>query len=73
MSDAPIETQDITRPPKEILEKLKGLDSATASGELKRLGIRNPYIQGPVPHSPGKRIVGPALTLQFLPHALSRS
>ena len=67
MSEAPIETQDITRPPKEILEKLKDLDSATASGELKRLGIRNPYIQGPVPYSPGKRIVGPALTLQFLP------
>ncbi len=30
MSDAPIETQDITRPPKEILEKLKYLESATA-------------------------------------------
>lgn len=60
-------TPDIERPPKEIIEGLKEIGSATAAGELKRLGIRDPYILGPTPFTPGKSIVGPALTLQFMP------
>ncbi|MEE2658877.1 MAG: ribonuclease activity regulator RraA [Candidatus Latescibacterota bacterium] len=67
MSDAPIETPDIERPPKELIEQLKDIGSATAAGELKRLGIEDPTILGPVTHTPGKCVVGPALTLQFLP------
>ena len=31
------------------------------------MGIRDPHIQGPVARTPGKHIVGPALTLQFMP------
>jgi regulator of RNase E activity RraA len=31
------------------------------------MGIRNPHIIGPVSQNPGKAIVGPALTLQFMP------
>ena len=41
--------------------------SALAAGELSRLGIRDPQIRGPLPFTPGKSVVGPALTLQFLP------
>ena len=63
----PIKTEDIKRPSKALIKKLEGIGSATASGELRRLGIRNPYIQGPVPYTPGKSIVGPALTLQMMP------
>lgn len=66
-SDQPIQTPDITRPDRALIEALREIGSATASGELKRLGIRNAFIQGPVAMTPGASIVGPALTLQFLP------
>ena len=63
----PVVTRDIERPDPALIEALKGIGSATASGELKRLGIRSAFIQGPVPTTPGVSIVGPALTLQFMP------
>src|SRR5436190_8280279 len=62
-----IETPDITRPPKELMEALKHIGSATASGELSRLGNRNPFMSGPVTWTRGKTVAGPALTLQFMP------
>jgi regulator of RNase E activity RraA len=60
-------TPDIERPPKELVEGLAKVGSATASGELNRLGIRDAHIRGPVAWTPGKAIAGPALTLQFMP------
>jgi regulator of RNase E activity RraA len=66
-SDQPVETKDITRPDRSLIDALKGIGSATAAGELKRLGIRSAFIQGPVSATPGASIVGPALTLQFMP------
>ena len=60
-------TNDISRPEASLIEALKGIGSATATGELKRLGIRNAFIQGPVSMTPGASIVGPAITLQFMP------
>jgi regulator of RNase E activity RraA len=63
----PVVTQDIARPDPGLLEKLRSVGSATAVGELKRLGIRSAFIQGPVCMTPGVSIVGPALTLQFMP------
>ena len=62
-----IETQDIVRPPKELIDGLAHIGSATASGELSRLGIRDPHIRGLSPWTPGRTVVGPALTLQFMP------
>lgn len=62
-----METPDIKRPPKELIEGLREIGSATASGELARLGIRNSHLVGPVPRTPGATVVGPALTLQFMP------
>ena len=62
-----IETLDIERPPKELIDGLAHISSATASGELCRLGIRDPHILGPTSFTPGKHVVGPALTLQFMP------
>lgn len=61
------ETQDIQRPSRELIEGLAHIGSATASGELSRLGVRDPHIHGPVAWVPGKSVVGPALTLQFMP------
>jgi regulator of RNase E activity RraA len=62
-----VQTADIKRPPKSLIKQLEGIGSATATGELSRMGIRNAFIQGPVAWTPGKSIVGPALTLQFMP------
>ena len=62
-----LETVDIQRPSEEIIQGLANIGSATASGELSRLGIRSAHIQGPVSWMPGKTVVGPALTLQFMP------
>jgi regulator of RNase E activity RraA len=67
IDNQPIQTRDIERPPGSLIEALKDIGSATASGELKRLGIRNAFIQGPLSMTPGASIVGPALTLQFMP------
>jgi regulator of RNase E activity RraA len=63
----PVKTQDIQRPPQELIQQLQNIGSATAAGELKRLGIRSAFMVGPVCHSPGVTMVGPALTLQFMP------
>ncbi|MBX6770925.1 MAG: ribonuclease activity regulator RraA [Chloroflexi bacterium] len=62
-----METKDISRPDPALIAALKGIGSATATSELKRLGIRSAFIQGPVCMTPGVSIVGPALTLQFMP------
>jgi len=62
-----IKRSDIKRPPKELIEGLALIGSATASGELSKLGIRDSHIQGPVAWNPSKAIAGPALTLQFMP------
>ncbi|MFC1525998.1 ribonuclease activity regulator RraA [Candidatus Latescibacterota bacterium] len=69
MSDAvsTIVTQDIERPPRDLVEALADIGSATCAGELCRLGIRDPHITGLVSHNAGKSVAGPALTLQFMP------
>jgi regulator of RNase E activity RraA len=64
---AAVETPDIQRPPKELVEGLAQIGSATAAGELSRLGIRNPHMRGITSWTPGKAVAGPALTLQFMP------
>ena len=60
-------TPDIIRPSKAIIDALKDLGAATVAGTLGHMGIRNPHMQGPVTQNSGKSIVGPALTLQFMP------
>lgn len=62
-----IETPDIQRPSPELIEGLRRIGSATASGELSRLGIRDAQIRGPVAWTAGASVVGPALTLQCMP------
>src|SRR5690349_12991473 len=61
------ETPDIVRPAQELVEGLATIGSATASSELSRLGIRSAHLQGLTSWSPGMAVVGPALTLQFMP------
>lgn len=64
----PKDIQDIKRPSKELIDKLfKHVSSATAAGDLSKMGVKNAFIQGPTTYTPGKKIVGPAATLQFMP------
>jgi len=62
-----IETHDIVRPPRQLVDGLAAIGSATASSELSKLGVRSAHICGPVSHTPGIAVAGPALTLQFMP------
>jgi regulator of RNase E activity RraA len=62
-----IETPDIQRPSPELVEGLKRIGSATAAGELSKLGISDPHIRGPIARTPGALAAGPALTLQCMP------
>ncbi len=55
------------RPDADLIQRLQAVSSATASAELHRLGIRRTFIQGPLPRRPGSKIVGAAVTLQFMP------
>lgn len=62
-----IATKDIERPPKGLVAGLAAVGAAVAAGAMYRLGIRNAFISGPRPMTPGVTIAGPALTLQFMP------
>lgn len=62
-----IQTPDIVRPPKSVIERLRPLGAATVAGTLGHMGIRRPHMVGPVSWNRGKTVVGPALTLQFMP------
>lgn len=59
--------QDITRPSPDLIKAFEGIGSATCSSHLRALGIRNTFLRGLKCATPGKSVVGPALTLQFMP------
>ncbi|WP_201837694.1 ribonuclease activity regulator RraA [Microvirga zambiensis] len=62
-----IQTPDIKRPDRHLVEALREIGTATISSELRNLGIRNAAITGPRSFTPGRIAAGPALTLQFMP------
>ena len=62
-----IETKDIVRPDKTLVEGLRAIGAAAATSTLFKLGVRNAHMVGPVSRNAGKAIAGPALTLQFMP------
>lgn len=55
------------RPDRALLEQLTHVSSATAGATLHRMGIRQTFIHGPLPRMKGAKVVGPAVTLQFMP------
>jgi regulator of RNase E activity RraA len=55
------------RPDPALIRQLYQVGSATASAVLHQLGIRQTFIEGPTARLPGSKIVGPAVTLQFMP------
>ena len=50
-----------------LIERLSEIGTATACARLHHQGIRHTYMQGPQSLTPGRRVVGRALTLQFMP------
>ncbi len=65
--ELPIAGPAFTRPDKALMRKMQAVSTATASAELHRIGIRQTFIEGPRPFHPGKKVVGSAVTLQFMP------
>lgn len=61
------ETNDITRPDPEVVERLKAVGTAKLSSVISRMGFKSIFMKGPSSRSPGVSIAGPALTLQFMP------
>lgn len=65
--DLPIVGPAYQRPDPALIEQLRDVSSATAAATLHRMGIRQSYMASPLPRVPGSKIVGPAVTLQFMP------
>ena len=63
----PVRGAAYQRPSREVVDSFDAISSATACAKLHGLGIRRSYIDGPEPLSLGQRVVGSALTLQFMP------
>ena len=55
------------RPDPQVIEQLYAVGSATASALMHKMGVRHTFIQGPLPRQPGAKVVGPVVTLQFMP------
>jgi regulator of RNase E activity RraA len=63
----PIRGPEFARPAPDLIGKLHAVSSATASAILHKMGVRQTFIQGPIARQPGAKVVGPAVTLQFMP------
>jgi regulator of RNase E activity RraA len=62
-----MEIAKIARPPKDLVERVRQVGTATASATLAHMGLRSCNISGPVSQNRGKRVAGPAVTLQMMP------
>ncbi|HWE62563.1 MAG TPA: ribonuclease activity regulator RraA [Chloroflexota bacterium] len=63
----PISGPSFERPTTDLLAQLQAVSSATASAELHKMGIRHTFMRGPAARQTGVKIIGPAITLQFMP------
>jgi regulator of RNase E activity RraA len=63
----PIRGPDYPRPDAQLIQDLWNVSSATTSAMLHGMGIRQTFIQGPSAMQSGKKVVGPVVTLQFMP------
>ena len=52
----------------EVVERLRGVSTATLTMVLIKLGVRTSWLRGPAPLEPiGVRVAGPAFTIRFVP------
>jgi len=63
----PIAGPAFRRPEPAVIRALNGVSSATASALMHRMGVRQTFIAGALPRQPGTKVVGPIVTLQFMP------
>jgi regulator of RNase E activity RraA len=63
----PIHGPDFDRPDTQLIKRLGAVSSATASAIMHRMGVRQTFSAGAVTRQPGAKVVGPVVTLQFLP------
>jgi regulator of RNase E activity RraA len=65
--ELPVRGAPYERPAPASVRAMAPISGATACAKLHELGIRRTFIEGPAPIAAGQRVVGPALTLQFMP------
>ncbi|MCO8277763.1 hypothetical protein M1L60_45040 [Actinoplanes sp. TRM 88003] len=58
---------DFQRADKSLVEAMEPVSSATACAQLHQMGITRSFVAGPRPLVAGSRVVGPSVTLQFMP------
>lgn len=63
----PVRGEPYATPDRDSLAALAPVSSATVCAMLHKKGITRTFITGPVPLVPGQRVIGRALTLQFMP------
>ncbi|HWQ13831.1 MAG TPA: ribonuclease activity regulator RraA [Roseiflexaceae bacterium] len=63
----PIDGGHVTRPEPALIDQLWHVSAATASAALHKMGVRFTFMRGPLARKPGAKVVGPAVTLQFMP------
>lgn len=63
----PVRGEPFQRADADILRRMDAVSAATASAKLNGMGISRTAVQGPVALETGSRVVGSALTLQFMP------
>ncbi|MFK4805102.1 ribonuclease activity regulator RraA [Microbacterium sp. ZW CA_36] len=63
----PVRGDAFDRADADIVNRMNIVSAATACAKLSGMGITRSYIQGPTPLDRGARVVGSALTLQFMP------
>ena len=65
--DLPVRGGAYQRADPDTLRGLERVSSATACAKLHGMGISRSFVEGPRPLAEGQRIVGSAITLQFMP------
>jgi regulator of RNase E activity RraA len=63
----PIAGPRFARPDREVVRALSRVSSATASALMHRMGVRQTFVTGVEARQPGAKVVGPVVTLQFMP------
>jgi regulator of RNase E activity RraA len=63
----PVRGDPFTRADQDIIQRMGKVSAATACAKLHGMGISRTAVQGPTPLESGSRVVGSALTLQFMP------
>lgn len=65
--ELPVRGETPAAPDSELVKQLSEIGSATACARLHAQGIRRTFIDGPTGLAKGQKVVGRALTLQFMP------